>query len=83
MESYPVFRKGKWIIYTPRQSIQHDPRWTKKLRQIAAAAYATAMIKGQSEESAHTIAEAIVFKKIYDGLEYNKNFESQLKIAWE
>lgn len=81
--SYPVFRKGKWITYTPRETIASDPRFTTKLCYTAAAVYATAIFKGQAEENAHNIAEAIVFKKIYDGLEYNKDFEETLKIARE
>ena len=80
---YAAFRAGKWISYVPRQVIASDPRITTGLRNIGAAAYATAVQKGMDGELAHTIAEAIIFKRIYKDLEYDANLEKLLKVAWE
>lgn len=78
-----VFRAGRWISYTPRQVISTDPRITNGLRSLGTSAYATAIQKGRSEEEAHTIAEAIIFKRMYKDLEYDVALETLLKVAWE
>jgi hypothetical protein len=78
-----VFRAGKWISYTPRAVIDTDPRITNGLRSLGAGAYATAIQKGLDGDVAHTIAEAIIFKRIYKDLEYDAALETLLKVAWE
>lgn len=79
MEALVVFRNGKWIRYMPRVTLTADPRITGPLRQKAAAAYVSALQKGFQEEQAHTLAEAIVFKTIYEELTYDKKLESDIK----
>lgn len=79
MEALVVFRNGKWIRYVPRVTMTVDPRITGSLKQKAAAAYVSALQKGFQEEQAHMLAEASVFKMIYEDLTYEKNLESDLK----
>jgi rRNA processing protein Krr1/Pno1 len=79
MEVLAVFRGGRWIQYVPRISIMVDPRITAPLKQKAAAAYVTALQKGFQEERAHTLAEAMVFKTIYEELQYEKDLETDLQ----
>ena len=79
MEVLTVFRGGKWIRYVPRVTITTDPRITGPLKQKAAAAYVSALQKGFHEEQAHVLAEAIVFKTIYEELMYDKSLESDLQ----
>lgn len=72
MEGCHVYRNGKWLTYEPRRTILADPRAnTTPLRFIAASAWAAAIEKGFKEEEAHNLAEAIVFKRIYNDLEYD------------
>jgi hypothetical protein len=80
---FAAFRAGKWIQYVPRPSISADPRITDSLRYVGAAAYATAIQKGMDGDLAHTIAEAIIFKRLYKDLEYDMNLEKLLKVAGE
>lgn len=79
MEVLAVFRGGRWIRYMPRVTITADPRITGSLKQKAAAAYVSALQKGFQEEQAHILAEATVFKAIYEDLVYEKGIESDLK----
>ena len=79
MEVLAVFRGGRWIQYTPRIAMTADPRITGILRQKAAAVYGTALQKGFQEERAHTLAEAAVFKQMYEEISYDKSLEMDLK----
>lgn len=74
-----VFRKGKWIEYSPRCVVTADPRISESLQQLAASAYVTALQKGFQEEKAHVLAEATVFKSLYSELMYDHALESELK----
>lgn len=72
MEVLAVFRGGRWIHYSPRATLLADPRITYPLKQRAAAAYVTALQKGFQEERAHVLAEATVFKDLYEDLEIGR-----------
>ena len=80
---FAAFRAGKWIQYVPRPAIASDPRITDGLRYVGAAAYASAIERGMSGDLAHTIAETIIFKRVYKDLEYDVNLEKLLKVAWK
>ena len=80
MEVLAIFSGGNWVHYTPRPMMTVDPRVTYPLRQRAAAAYVGALQKGFQEERAHILAEACVFKDIYDELMFDKSIERDLKV---
>jgi len=79
MEVHAVFRGGKWIEYTPRTTMTSDPRITNILRQKAASVYVTALQKGIQEERAHTLAEAMIFKDLYEKIQFEKSIENDLQ----
>lgn len=79
MEIYSVFVKNEWQLYTPSQRLRADPRITRHYLHIAAAAYVSAKNKGYSEEKANSLAEAIVFKHLYNELQYTKDFEAEIQ----
>lgn len=75
MEVLAVFRGGRWMEYKPRITLMADPRITGPLRQKAAAVYVTALQKGFQEERAHTLAEALVFRDLYEELVFDEALE--------
>lgn len=79
MEVLAVFRCGKWMEYIPRITLNTDPRITSHLRQKAASVYTSALQKGFQEERAHTLAEAVVFKEIYEDLLFEPGLESDIQ----
>ena len=79
MEIYSVFVKNEWRDYIPSIRLKADPRMTRYYYQIAATAYVSAKNKGYSEEKANSLAEAIVFKHLYNELQYTKEFEAEIQ----
>lgn len=78
MESrIPVFRNGSWIEYTVPQPL--DAMWSQKHIMRAASFYATAIHQGCSTKEAATLAELFINKEVYEGLGYDKRYESKLK----
>ncbi len=77
-EVYSVFQDGTWQTYTPSVTLASDPRVTSYQLRLAAAAFVSAKRKGYSEAKAYSLSDAIVFKHIYNELQYPKGFEEEV-----
>jgi hypothetical protein len=55
-----------------------DPLWSDADRWVYAAAYAAGLARGFVEARAVVIAEAIVFKKLYEGMKYDVSLERDI-----
>jgi hypothetical protein len=71
-----VFSNGNWIkVFLPKYK---DPSWTNADEMIFATVWVAAKeIKG--DERATQIAEAVVYKRMYPGLLYDKRLETDIK----
>lgn len=78
MEVYGVFQGGKWLTYEPSVALRTDPRITSYQLRLAASAFISARQKGYSEEKAYSLSDAIVFKHLYNELQYTKDFEEEI-----
>lgn len=78
MEVYGVFQDGKWFTYEPSISLRTDPRITPYELRLAAAAFLAARRKGFSEDKAYSLSDAVVFKHLYNDLQYTKDFEEEI-----
>jgi hypothetical protein len=56
-----------------------DPLWSVADRWIYAAAYAAAVARGFTDSRAVMIAEAIVCKRLYGDLVYDKILEQEIR----
>ena len=70
-----VFSDGKWV--TISLPIGHDPSWTDADKWVYATAYAAASIR--FPEKAESLAEAIVFKRMYS-VSYDKKMEQDINM---
>ena len=70
-----VFSDGKWV--TISLPIGHDPSWTDADKWVYAAAYVAVSIR--FPEKAESLAEAIVFKRVYS-VSYDKKMEQDIKM---
>lgn len=73
----PIFRNGTWIEYEPPRELPSG--WQPAHSYIAASVFATARAKGYSPTAAASLAEMYVFKQIFEGIVYDRIFESQLQ----
>jgi len=77
IKSMIVFSRGRWIsVPLP---IGRDPSWTTSSEWIYANAWASALRSGFSETRAEQLAEAIVLKDLYAGIQYDTRFNSDIK----
>jgi hypothetical protein len=74
-ETRIVWSNG-WIEVTLPVGL--DPLWSSADRWIYAAAYASAVARGFSQERAIVLAEAIVCKRLYE-VTYDKTLEQDLR----
>jgi hypothetical protein len=70
----PVFSNGAWIHYP----VPPSTSWPSSYQLKAASAYAKALRLGYKTNQSATLAECVVNKLIYPGLEYNQKIESDL-----
>lgn len=73
----PVFRKGVWYSYHVKDDVPSG--WLSRHSYQAASLYATAQSRGYSKEMAESLAEMYIFKQIFEGLQYQKQQEEELK----
>ncbi len=71
-----VFSNNIWVsVPIPKG---HDPSWTQADSYYYATSYTVAKEKGFSEKQAVILAEALVSKRLYPGLVYDKCLEQDL-----
>ncbi len=75
MKRIPVFRQGKWIHYTVPLSCT----WSREQMFRAASAYATALQKGYSEQESLNLAEMLIHKEVYPGIQYSETLEKKCR----
>ncbi len=75
MNSIPVFRNGKWIIYTVPLSCN----WTTGQKFRAASAYATALQKGYSEQESQNLAEIHILQEVFPDIHYSECLEKKVQ----
>ena len=73
----PVFRKGQWIEYEPPREVPGG--WQKKHSFQAASVFATACSQGHSPKEAASLAEMVVFKQLFPGIQYDNTFERKIQ----
>ena len=71
-----VFSGTGWVSVT--LPVGHDPAWTSADKWTYAVAFIAAKKIFGSEFKATQIAEAIVSKRLYPGLEYGRELEEDL-----
>ena len=73
----PVFRSGQWMEYEAPREVPGG--WQTKHSFQAASAFATARSQGYSPKEAASLAEMIIFKQLFPGIQYDTKFESKLQ----
>ncbi len=73
----PVFRKGQWVEYEPPRELPGG--WQQTHSFQAASVFATARSQGLQPKEAASIAEMVIFKQLFPGIQYDKKFESKLE----
>jgi hypothetical protein len=82
MQARLVLSEGQWISVSLPKG--RDPSWTVADEYAFAAAYASAIRRfGLAEASAHAratnVAEAIVFRRLYPGIVFDKGLERDIQ----
>ena len=73
-----IVRSGEaWLEVTLPAGL--DPLWSDADRWIYAAAYGAAIARGFPDARAVIIAEAIVCKRLYEGIVYDKTLEQEIR----
>jgi len=80
MQPVLIFRGGHWISVSLPKGL--DPKWTSKDSLYFASAWLSAKEKWGCEKKATSLAEAAVYKRLYEGLVYNKTLEHDLQQLW-
>jgi hypothetical protein len=76
MEERIVFSAGEWIsVPIP---IGCDPAWTSADSWVYAAAWASARRSGHTPAKASVLAEAIVYRRLYPGIQYEVAMEKDI-----
>lgn len=73
----PVFRKGQWIEYEPPREVPGG--WQKPHTFQAASVFATARSLGYTPKESASLAEMIIFKQLFPGIQYDPKFESKIQ----
>jgi hypothetical protein len=72
-----VFHENQWVDVTP--PVGHDPCWVEGDMFFFAIAWLSARGKGFPKTRATQIAEALVSKRLYPGLGYDKELEGDIQ----
>jgi hypothetical protein len=76
MNARLVFSAGRWLQV--KLPVGHDPAWTQADTWTYAVAFASGMQKGLTEKRAEQVAEAVVSKRLYPGLQYSRELEEDI-----
>lgn len=77
MQARLVLSEGQWVsISLPKG---RDPSWTVADEYAFAAAYASAIRGLKAHAKATTVAEAIVLRRLYPGLVFDKGLEQDIQ----
>ncbi len=75
-----VFADNTWkSVSIPKG---HDPSWIEADFLYYASCWVLAESKGFSEKRSEQLAEALVSKRLYPGIVYDKILEKDLKTLW-
>jgi hypothetical protein len=78
MQARLVLSDGQWISVSLPKG--RDPSWTVADEYAFAAAYASAIRSfGQAHAKATIVAEAIVFRRLYPGIVFDKGLERDIQ----
>jgi hypothetical protein len=77
MQARLVLSEGQWVsISLPKG---RDPSWTVADEYAFAAAYASAIRGLKAHAKATNVAEAIVLRRLYPGLVFDKGLEQDIQ----
>ncbi len=79
MDSCLVYDQSKLDWVSVEIPFTHIQTWSKADSFFYARAYLTATQKGFQEKTARSLAEVAVFKRLFPGVIYGKQIETQYK----